>query len=160
MKKIPLTKGKFALVDDTDYEFLSQWKWEWRSTRHRGHSGYAIRRPTVDGKRIILRMHRVLLGVTDPQVEVDHVNGNGLDNRRSNIRACTRSQNQANQRKRGRFKGVYPSHNRKNKYLALVGVEGKSVYLGVFPTAIAAAKAYDKAAREYHGEFACLNFPK
>jgi hypothetical protein len=160
MKSIPLTQGKFALVDDEDYEYLSQWKW------------FAVRWDKKDGQKIfyaarakntigILYMHKVILTVRDGFF-VDHKNRNGLDNRRENLRECTVSQNAANKEvsknnKTG-YKGV--SLIRKTgKYVAQIRHNGKKIRLGQYDTPEEAAMVYDKAAKECHGEFAWLNFP-
>ena len=104
MKKIPLSKqqrrnsrnrGKYTVVDDEDYEWLNQWNWSAVST-WRKNGGYAMRRDNKLGKSIL--MHRLILGVPEG-VEVDHVNGNGLDNRRSNLRIASRTQAMANRRR-------------------------------------------------------------
>ena len=103
-------------------------------------------------------MHRLLL----PETEVDHKSGDGLDNRRSNLRSATRSQNQANKFKKentsSRFKGVYQRRNYR-RFRAHIRVHGEEIHVGDFDSEIEAARAYDAAARKYHGEFARLNFP-
>jgi hypothetical protein len=109
-------------------------------------------------------MHRDVMGAPDGLL-VDHINQNGLDNRRSNLRIATGAQNQRNAHGRGihrgkasssAFRGVSRS---KGKWGAHVSVNGRNIRLGTFVTEEAAARAYDKAARQYHGEFAGLNFP-
>jgi len=104
-------------------------------------------------------MHRLIMG--NPQgMEVDHINGNGLDNRRCNLRVVTTSQNQANQHaRRGRssFKGVFKQRSR---WRARIHVQQKGINLGSFLTEEEAARAYDAAALHYFGEHACLNFPR
>lgn len=154
-KNIPLTKGKIALVDDDDYEWLYIFKWRWQPIH--GIPGYAVR--TSNGNR--LYMHRVILNLTcENKVEVDHINGNGLDNRRCNLRICNRMQNRRNCRPQSLntsgYKGVY--HSRK-KWRARIEVSGKKIDLGTYETAEEAAIAYDQAAKFYQGEFAWLNFP-
>lgn len=105
MKLIPLSRGKAAIVDDEDYLRLSQHKWSLSS------HGYAVRDEQIDGRYRRVYMHREILITTDTQSEVDHINGNGLYNRRENLRLATHMQNLSNQRKRSfttsRFKGVY-----------------------------------------------------
>ena len=154
MKKIPLTRGKFALVDDEDYGRLSEHKWYFH------HSGYAIRKITVSKKQVIVHMHREVLM---PPIELftDHINGNGLDNRRENLRNCTaiensRNQSMAKSNKSG-FKGV-SWHKAGCKWRSVIHNQGKQEHLGEFFCIVKAAKAYDEAARKYHGDFARTNF--
>ncbi len=104
-----------------------------------------------------------MLGIRDPSIEVDHKDGNGLDCRRHNVRPATKQQNQANRGPRANnasgFKGVswFP---RQRRWYARIGVDGRNLYLGVYESAAAAARAYDAAARTHFGEFAKLNFPE
>ena len=148
---VDLTNGGFALVDDDDLDLLDGVSW--RHVRE-GLSIYAIA-----GRR--LRMHRLILDAPDG-VMVDHRNGNGLDNRRSNLRLCTNSQNQANRQKRSSGSAPYRGvtwHKQAGKWQAAVKVGGKNLYLGLFHSAEAAGRAYDAMALEHFGEFAVLNFP-
>jgi len=127
MKKIPLTRGKFALVDDNDFDYLNFWKW-CCSTK-----GHAARGVWDSDKEHMILMHRVILN-TPEGIETDHRNGNRLDNRRENIRFCTRSQNRANQRKtRGlsRFKGVVWRKDR-SKWRVYITKNRKTMYIGLF----------------------------
>ena len=148
MKTINLTRGMVAIVDDQDYEWLSQFKWYYCPV------GYAARRQ--NGKHIY--MHRLIAGAK-PGEYVDHINRNKLDNRRSNLRICTRQQNQHNQGPRrgtSRYKGV--SYRKDTgKYSAQIHFNGKKISLGSFATEDEAALAYNEAARKYHGEFAYQN---
>ena len=159
MKKIPLTQGKFAIVNDIDYAFLTQWKWHF-------DNGYAVRNSKKSDrfiKRKRIHMHRVILsrklGHSDFQY-TDHKNQNGLDNRRGNLRPASCLQNQRNSKaQRGRsskFKGVCWRKDSK-KWQAKIKFEGHLKHLGLFTDEIEAAKAYNKAALEYFGEFAHLN---
>ena len=158
MKKIPLTQGKFALIDDEDFELLSQHKW---FAAKLGKTFYAARKIYCKPKQTTRYMHRQILR-PEKQKEVDHINHDGLDNRRCNLRVCTRSQNLQNQRfSRGgssKYRGIYYSR-KKNKWRAQIGIKAhKKTYLGYFDDEKEAAKAYDVAAKELFGEFACLNF--
>lgn len=152
MREIPLTQGKIALVDDEDYEYLSQFKWQ--AVRDRG-LWYAVRRSGYTH----IRMHREILGITDPDVQVDHRNHNGLDNQRKNLRVATRSQNIANTRRnrasQAGYIGVRFSPRHKSKPYA---VYCQHKFVGMYATAEEAARAYDVRAREVFGEFARLNF--
>lgn len=150
MKKIPLTQGKYAIVDDIDFEYLNQWKWTFTH-------GYAYRK---DDKRKNVFMHRFLLQAPKGKL-TDHVNGNKLDNRRLNLRLCSPSENQKNQKKNkantSGFKGVSWDKERK-KWAAYINANGRLYHLGRFSIKRVAAEAYDKAAKKLHGEFARLNF--
>lgn len=162
MKEIPLTQGKVALVDAADFDWLNQWKWCALASRTKNGLFYAVRNPPkINGKRIepLIRMHRVILGLAcgDPR-EGDHKEPTAtLDNRRSNLRVASSSQNSRNTRLGRRntsgFKGVcfIPKYH---KWQAAIRVNKRSMYLGQFNTAAAAAEAYAEAARFYYGEFA------
>jgi hypothetical protein len=152
MKEMLLTKGKVALVDDEDYKFLIQWKWNFSST------GYAARNGGTYKKRKNIKMHRLIMRATSG-MEVDHINGNRLDNRRCNLRICTRSQNHCNvglsSRNTSGFKGIVFDYKTWN---AKITKNGKRIHLGCFKNKEDAARAYDRAAKELFGEFAKLNF--
>ena len=153
-KLIPLTQGKFAIVDAADYEWLSQYKW---FVKKRKNTSYAESKKK--GKTV--KMHRLITGAP-PHLFVDHIDNNGLNNRRSNLRLCTQQQNIYNQRPRqgftSRYKGVC-RYKKTKKYRSAIKTNGKSLSLGYFDDEIAAAIAYDKAAKELFKEFAYLNFP-
>ena len=157
MKKIPLTQGKFAFVDDEDYKrLMAMGSWMY-------HRGYAIRSKRVkkNGKWAsdVIRMHRLIIDIPDG-LEVDHINLNKSDNRRSNLRICTRTENIINrlvQRNNSSgFKGVV-WHKRIEKFQARIGVGKKRLHLGYFDNALDAAKAYNNSAKQYHGQFSILN---
>ena len=158
MKEIKLTQGKVALVDDADYEWLSSWKW----CANRSHRGWYATRDCYDGPHTRVRMHRVIMDA-QPGEQVDHINGNGLDNRRENLRICSHSENQHNAAKRrgcsSRYKGIY-WHKGHGKWVARVWLTGSQHSLGLFTDEVEAARVYDDAAREKFGEFARLNFPE
>lgn len=157
VKSIPLSQDKFALVDATDYEWLSGWRW------HYTH-GYAKRRQYGGGgknnnKDKHIYMHNVLL-CTPQGMDTDHINGDKLDNRRCNLRLATRSQNNYNGKKRNgctsRHKGIYWSKIR-NRWVAEITINKKKFYLGSFKSEAKAALAYNEAAIKHHSEFARLN---
>ena len=155
MATITLTKGLEALVDDEDFEFLSQWPWH----AFKGYAGkfYACRNsaPDANGKRSHIFMHRVIANTPDG-MDTDHINGNGLDNRRANLRHASRAENMWNRApNRGgssRHKGVY-WHRQHNKWCASIQVEKKRLHLGLFETEQAAAEAYATRAALEFGEF-------
>lgn len=159
MIEIPLTQGKVALIDDEDFELVSQYTWCAKKGRI---SYYAYTNIRINKKNISLPMHRLILGLKygDPQ-QVDHHNHDTLNNRKYNIRICNHSQNQANRiaQKTGtsKFKGVY-WYKRTKKWMARIWVSGIHIFLGYHITENDAALAYDKAAKKYFGEFAHLNF--
>jgi hypothetical protein len=158
--KIPLTKNRFAKVDPEDYIWLSQFRWFCQVGSGRC---YAARNTPAESRvrQKQIMMHRVLAD-TPSHLVCDHINHNGLDNRKQNLRNCTRQQNNFNARPRAnstsRFKGVY-WHKGTRKYNAVIHKSGIRKSLGYFTSEVDAAKAYDEAAKKYHGEFAALNFP-
>lgn len=158
MKRINLNKGSFVWVDNDDFDFLNQW--EWRASYPRGGHVYAIRSEYKTGKHVVISMHRVITNCPDGMV-VDHKDRNGLNNRKTNLRICTRSQNACNRRKNiktstTKYLGIY--YNSKiRKWCAAVGSQGKVHNLGKFKTQKEAAKCYNEGAIKFHGEFARLN---
>jgi len=154
--EILLTRGKMALVDDDDFEWLSEWKWQaiqpnpqapwlWYA---RNSAGY---------------MHRLILGLTDRHIQTDHRDNNGLNNQRSNLRPATSSQNGRNRRLRkgisSQYRGVrYHSNTTNRVWEAQIKVRGANISLGYFEDEIEAAKAYDEAARAMLDDFARTNF--
>lgn len=159
MRQISLTQGKFALVDDEDYEYLNQWKWYAKPHRDTYYAERNIR-PVKGGNQIQIRMHRQIVNAPD-SVLVDHKDRNGLNNQRHNLRQCSNSQNRRNSKLQinntSGYKGVCKDGN---WYRARIVIDGKRVSLGYFPDPIDAAKAYDSAAKVHYGEFALLNFPE
>ncbi len=163
MKTIPLTRGKYAIVDDEDYERISKHKWYALKGKH---TYYAVREISLGGgtrknrQRTFVLMHREILNV--PQgMDTDHENHNGLDNCRSNIRICSSMQNSQNARKRkgcsSRYKGVHRAEQIK-RWRAVIYNNKQKISLGCYGTEEEAALAYDKKARQFFGEFANTNY--
>jgi hypothetical protein len=151
---IPLRKDLFVLVDGKNYEILNKYKWSF-------NHGYAVRGIESDKAGATISMHRQILGLQPKDKNMtDHKNHCGLDNRETNLRICTNSQNQMNSRLRinntSGYKGV--SRNR-GRWIAQIRSDGKILVLGRFKKKVVAAKAYDKKAKEIFGEYAYLNFP-
>jgi hypothetical protein len=146
--------------DASDLPLVSSWRWS-ISGKRRGYA-YGEKVLTTKAKRVRVLMHRLILGALDGE-QVDHKNGDGLDNRRENLRFCSRSQNCANKPKyvgnASRFKGVI-YHRQTGKWRAVVTVQYKAVSLGLHATEELAARAYDAGAKKHFGEFANLNFPE
>jgi len=149
MKKMPLTQGKFALVDDADYEWLSRWKWH----AHEDHGNWYAERWRV-------RMHNEILP-PPAGLEVDHKNHDGLDNRRINLRLGTHAQNGANRLPNKNHSSIFKGVTRRGgrgKWQAAIRVNGQRTHLGQFGDEQQAARAYDAAALAAFGEFARTNF--
>ncbi len=151
---IPLTKGQFAIVDDADFEWLSQWKWHAQPNTHGGF--YANRHDEADQ---LVAMHRVINGTPDG-FNTDHRDGDGLNNQRHNLRTATQLQNMMNRKgTRGgssKYKGVWADPNPRNRKLwrSAIRLNGRLKYLGRFETEEEGAAAYAAAAAEHFGEFA------
>lgn len=152
MRKIPLTKGKYAIVDDDDYDFLSIHKWC-------TNNGYAS--TTISGR--VMFMHRHLLSIGKGEMG-DHINRNKLDNRRANLRVCSVTGNNRNRgiqkNNKSGYKGVVYVKNPRSlkKWKAILRTNGRSLSLGYFNSKVSAAKCYDENAIKMFGEFACGNF--
>lgn len=157
MKKIPLTKGQFALVDDEDYDYLAQFKWCF-------HDGYAVGH--VPGTWNKVRSMVSLIMKAKSKQFIDHINMNTLDNRRENLRLVSKAENMMNRPKQANntsgYKGVSLSKRLAKRegnkmWQANIQVKNNPIWLGVYLTAKEAAIAYNEAAQKYHGEFAKLN---
>ena len=158
MKEIPLIRNQHAIIDDADYLIISSFKWVLLENLQNPHwAKYA--KTKINNKTVF--MHRMIIQ-PEAGLIVDHINGNGLDNRRSNLRIVTSSQNSQNRITNygtSKYKGVSWYKSSKT-WTAQIRKKGRQLkHLGYFKNEITAAKIYDEAALEYFGEFAQLNFP-
>jgi hypothetical protein len=159
-RRVPLTQGHYAIVDPADFPHLSRYKWRLCRTKGKNvlYAERSIRK--ANGKYSRILMHRELIYAPEGCV-IDHINGNGLDNRRANLRLATVAQNAWNSKKRNPrsgYKGVWFAAE-KGLWRAAIVYHGRRIHLGYFKDKIAAAKAYDIAARKYYKQFARPNFP-
>jgi hypothetical protein len=168
---IPLTKGYSAIIDAVDYPHIQQYNWiaqiYYEEGRREDSSVYAVTVVRNEGKQKGLRMHRLIVanaGLNIDGYQVDHINRNGLDNRRCNLRLATAKENQRNSRPSidctSQFKGVWTNKQKAGGFISQIRLsETERISIGYFDNEIDAAKAYDAYALAYHGEFAYLNFP-
>lgn len=156
--KIPLTQGFYAEIDDEDYDVVSGIKWR---IRRGGESIHAVGWSKGPAKeRVMMQMHRIIYSKYEniKNKIIDHINQNGLDNRKKNLRLATVQQNAFNARKHGKtsvYKGV--SRAKKNKFQAHIRINNRGIYLGSFTDEESAAITYNKKAKELFGVFASLN---
>ena len=158
MKEIKLSEERAALVDDEDFSWLTQWYW---GASYQWGNYYAVRYIKINGHRTSLQMHREIMKCPKG-LQVDHINHNGLDNRRCNLRICTHQENHRNKLPKGKYPylGICKRADGRLKcWHARINYNKKGIDLGSYYTLEDAARAYDKAAKEYFGEFANLNFP-
>ena len=155
--KIPLSRGIFALIDESDLPLIEKHKWHVNKSPYNIHAATNIKQENKQWK--LFKMHRFILNAPK-EMQVDHINHDGLDNRRENLRLCTPSQNSANRRARkngtSKFRGV-SWHKVDRKWMVALAKEGRIEYVGRFENEIEAAKAYNTKAIELHGAFAHLN---
>lgn len=156
MKKIKLSKNKYALVDDDDFGKFSGFKWHLTNHSNRGFTEYIIRRVRLeDGRRKTIYLHREIMAAPTDKF-VDHKNGDGFDNRKQNLRICSPAENNRNQSlKRNNtsgFKGV-DWVELKKKWRARIGVGGKRIMIGYFNSKLEAIEKYCESSKIYHGEF-------
>lgn len=158
MKEIELGRqgkyrGMVALVDDSDFDYLNQFKWCAMKHRNRFYVNTKIR---VDGKEINVYMHSMIMG----RKWIDHIDGNGCNNTRSNLRFCTPSENGMNKQKKENTSSIYKGvhfFKRAKKWQAYITINRKRIHLGYFDAEAEAAKAYNAKAIELFCEFANLN---
>lgn len=153
MKQIKLAQGKLVIVDDEKYEYVNQWTWSFSM-------GYAKRREKLGQNKFhTIQMHRVLMDCPK-NMQVDHIDGNGLNNQKNNLRICSPLQNMRNQKVRKNnssgYRGVHWSIKH-NKWIARIGSNYMRIHLGCFDDKREAAEAFNNASKKYHGEFGRLN---
>lgn len=156
-RTIQLTNGMTAKVDADDFLALNELTWQaFRATHSR--NWYAVRNYGTKPNQKTVRMHRQIMGVTDPKVFIDHINGDSLDNRRCNLRIVTHSQNHMNERLRSDnasgFKGITRVTTKSERWQANITANGKTLYLGCFKTKEEAYAARRAAEQQLHGEYA------
>jgi len=160
-----MAQPKYAKVDPADYKRLKGNEW----IAKKGKNSFYALRHVARGKGkndTLVYIHQEIIQVPEGMV-VDHINNDGMDNRSANLRAATKAQNSRNRKKflksdgskQSKYKGVC-WHKKARKWIASITSNSKSIYLGIHDNEIDAARAYDEAAKKYHGEFACLNFPE
>ncbi len=159
MKRIPLSQGQFAIVDDKDYDRLNRHRWYARKASYGGF--FAVTTITLNKIAVKMYMHREIMGLAkgDRRV-IDHLDHNTLDNRRANLRICTQAQNLCNRgpdaHTSSQYKGV--SWNKEcKKWDVRISVQGKQICFGLFEDETYAARVYNTAAQKYHGKYARLN---
>lgn len=156
MKKIHLRgkySDKFMLVDDSDFEYLSKYKWYYEKPSKKSENEYA--KSYIDKK--FVKAHRIILGISGKNNFVDHIDGNGLNNQKNNIRVCSSSDNQKNKKRiygTSRFRGV---NKHPGGWVAKITINKKQKHLGLFQDEVEAAKAFNKAAIESGNQFFVLN---
>jgi hypothetical protein len=159
-REISLTRGQVAIVDATDYEWLAQWKWyaAWHPKRGLYYAQRIGERSNGKQPRSFFSMHRVILGLTSSDLHGDHIDHDTLNNRRSNLRVATRSQNASNRKLNKNSKTGYKGVREVNgKFVAMIHAGPVYKWLGTFPDPISAHEAYCRAATESFGEFAWLH---
>lgn len=153
-KRLELTRGLFTLVDDEDAEELNTYRWHATDTHYAKRANHGERGVPPSPEFL----HRRLMGVKDPKLEVDHINNNTLDNRKINLRICTRNENAKNlfspdRKKTSKFKGVSAKTDNPNKWISQINFNGEKIYLGIYDSEIEAAVAYNDASALFHRDF-------
>jgi len=159
MKEIQLTQGYVALIDDEDYDMVNFFSWRVMIRKTNIYVGTQACR--INKKAVTMLLHQLVLHNTPEGYEIDHIDGNALNNQKSNLRIVTHTQNMKNTRKSSggvtsKYKGVFkPSGVR--KYKVLITVDKKVIYLGYYKDELEAARVYNEAALKYFGEYAKIN---
>lgn len=153
------TRFKYVIIDDEDFDKIKKHKW--KIDRNKSGNEYAASSDKIDGRHKYISMHRIIMDAPK-NMDVDHINHDGLDNRKENLRICTRQENLRNRKLSNNrlytiYKGVRLTSYK--KWVAQISINEKNTYIGTFNTDEEAAKAYDVAAIKHFGVFACLNFP-
>lgn len=160
---LKLTNGFETIIDDEDYHLIAGYNLGLHVLpRNRAKYARVYIPATENKKRETVGLHRIIMGITDSKISIDHIDHDGLNNRKSNLRICTHKQNARNTAARlnstSKYLGVCLPTG-KNRFVAQIRPEGNKIFLGNFINEIDAAMAYDKAALKYYGEYANLNFP-
>lgn len=154
---VPLANNRgFVLIDAEDYELVSKHRWHILIAKH---TSYANAKTKIDNKWTTVQMHRLIMSAPKDK-QVDHRDGNGLNNRKENLRLCTNHQNSMNKKKHRKWSSKYRGvhwHKKSKKWYAGIRVKGNRIHLGVFKDEIDAAEAYNEGAIKHFGEFANLN---
>lgn len=156
-KQIPLTRGKFALVDDEDYERLINFKWNCTTF---GYATRSIKNKSTNGKHVVIWMHREIMN-TPKGMDTDHIDGDKLNNKKTNLRICTRSQNNMNQKPQrtkysSKYKGVY-FYKKYNKWGSQININKTKHFIGFYENEEEAAYAYNEKSKEMFGEYAIIH---
>ena len=153
--RISLTQGQFTVIDDADWPLVRPYKWYANRSHNKVYAHTSV--PRSGGGQSVIKMHRLILGLSDPTVECDHRDGDGLNNRRKNLRTCSRAENAFNRGARAGnttgYKGVSWDRD-SGRWRAQIMKNGRTYHLGRFDSPEAAHAAYSRAAVEFHGEFA------
>ncbi len=169
-RRIPLTRGKFAIVDPEDFDRLNCYRWYASRDNHTCYAKRYVSKAQRQKNNASAFMHREVMkyklsaarSTLSANLLVDHINHNGLDNRKANLRVVTPAENSRNKRLFAKpsasgYRGVWYNPNKK-RFRASITFNYKKIHIGSFKNPKAAAKAYDTAAKKYHGQFAVLNF--
>lgn len=158
MKLIQLTQGKFAQVDDDDFEYINSFKWQAVKSK-KGKTFYAVRRKYINGKKTLIIMHRIIMNLFDKKLFIDHIDFDGLNNQKLNLRTATFSQSNSYRSAKSKYvyRGIRPDCG---KWESRITLNKKQIRLGRFKTQEMAALAYNEAAIKLHGSFAMLNVLK
>ena len=157
MKIIKLTMGHETMVDDEDFEYLNQWKWHVLCGKGKIYAASTIK---INNKQTTIYLHQMILRPM-PGYETDHLDSNGLNNCRGNLRYATHTQNNRNRKKRKSTTSIYKGvcwHRKKMEWRSEIRLNGTKKWLGAFYNEVDAALAYDRKAKELFGEFARTNF--